>query len=44
VREEIVRIKTSIPNDKLDEIQTIALHLEDQIAELERTYQKAATS
>jgi V/A-type H+-transporting ATPase subunit A len=44
VREEIVRIKTSIPNDKLDEIQTIALHLEDQIAELERTYRKAATA
>jgi V/A-type H+-transporting ATPase subunit A len=42
VREEILRIKTSVPNDKLDEIQAIALHLDEQMGELERTYRKSA--
>jgi V/A-type H+-transporting ATPase subunit A len=44
VREEIIRIKSSVPNDKLGMIQETAGHLEEQMNELERTYRKAAAS
>ncbi|MCR5290427.1 MAG: V-type ATP synthase subunit A [Treponema sp.] len=40
VKEEIVRIKSSVANDKLDEIKTVEGHLDEQIGELERTYTK----
>lgn len=43
VREEIVRIKTSIPNDKLEQINDVKSHLEQQLGDLERTYRKVAT-
>ncbi|MDR3312568.1 MAG: V-type ATP synthase subunit A [Spirochaetaceae bacterium] len=41
VREEIMRIKSAIPNDKLEEIQAVVMRLEEQMGELERTYKKA---
>lgn len=40
VRNEIIRAKSEIPNDKLDELTTIQNHLDDQMAELERMYRK----
>ena len=40
VREEIVRIKSTIPNDKLEMIKDIEGHLETQMSELERTYKR----
>jgi V/A-type H+-transporting ATPase subunit A len=40
VRNEIIRAKSEIPNDKLDELVTIQNHLDDQMAELERMYRK----
>ena len=40
VRDEIVRAKQEIPNDKLDELKTIENHLEDQMGELERIYRR----
>lgn len=43
VREEIIRIKTSIPNDKLNEIKTIEIHLDEQMGTLERVYRKVDT-
>ena len=42
VQSEIVRIKSVVPNDKLDDLTVIANHLEDQMAELERMYRKDA--
>ena len=36
VQSEIVRIKSVVPNDKLDDLTVIANHLEDQMAELVR--------
>ena len=42
VREEIIRIKTSVPNDKLEMINDVKSHLEQQLGELERTYHKVA--
>ena len=42
VREEIIRIKTSVPNDKLEMINEVKSHLEQQLGELERTYHKVA--
>ena len=44
VREEIVRIKTSVPNDKLEQIQTTAARLDEQMSEIEKLYHKAATA
>lgn len=41
-REEIVRIKTSITNDKLDEIKAIELKMNDELAAIERVYKKVA--
>jgi V/A-type H+-transporting ATPase subunit A len=40
VREEIVRIKNTVPNDKLELIQDVARHLEEQMSELESTYRR----
>ena len=44
VREEIVRIKTSVPNDKLEQIQATAARLDEQMSEIEKLYHKAATA
>ncbi len=41
VKDEIVRVKSSIPNDKLEQIQEVERHLEEQMSVLERTYKKA---
>ncbi len=43
VREEIVRIKTSIPNDKLDDIKSIEKKLDDEMSAIERIYKKVDT-
>ena len=43
VREEIVRIKTSIPNDQLDQIRVIEQHMDEQLASMERLYRKVET-
>ncbi len=40
VRGEIVRAKSVVANDKLDELTTIQNHLEDQMGALERMYRK----
>ncbi|WP_407397502.1 V-type ATP synthase subunit A [Treponema sp.] len=40
VRNEIVRAKSTVPNDKLDMLKTIGSHLDDQMAELKRMYRK----
>ncbi|MBR1911304.1 MAG: V-type ATP synthase subunit A, partial [Treponema sp.] len=42
VQSEIVRVKSVVPNDKLDDLTVIANHLEDQMSELERMYRKDA--
>ncbi|MGP1459386.1 MAG: V-type ATP synthase subunit A [Treponema sp.] len=42
VREDIVRIKLSVPNDELEMINEVSLHLERQFSELESIYGKAA--
>ena len=42
VRNEIVRAKSNVPNDKLDQLKTIRLHLDDQVAELSRMYRREA--
>ena len=41
VREEIVRIKSTVPNEKLGEIQDVETHLEEQFGNLERMYRRA---
>src|SRR5574344_2112322 len=40
VREEIVRAKQTVPNDKLDMIKDVQSHLEQQMGDLERMYRK----
>ena len=40
VREEIIRIKTSIPNNELDKVNQIKSHLEEQFSSLEKLYNK----
>ncbi|MCR4713727.1 MAG: V-type ATP synthase subunit A [Treponemataceae bacterium] len=40
VREEIIRIKTSVPNDKLEMIRTVENHFDEQFSELEKLYRK----
>ena len=40
VREEIIRIKTTIPNDALDKINQVKMHLEEQFDTLEKLYNK----
>ena len=42
VREEIVRIKSTVPNDKLEMVNEIEGHLDAQMGELERMYRKVA--
>ena len=39
-REEIVRIKSVVANDKLDQVKEIESRMENEISELERTYRK----
>ena len=41
VKEEIVRIKTSVANDNLNEISTVESHLEEQLSSLEKIYRRA---
>ncbi len=41
VKEEIVRIKSLITNDKVADIKIVEGHLDEQMGELERTYRKA---
>ena len=41
VKEEIVRIKTSVANDKINEISTVESHLEEQLSSLEKIYRRA---
>ena len=43
IREEIVRIKTSIPNDKTDDIRDIEKRMDDEFASIERVYRKVET-
>lgn len=40
VRNEIVRAKSTIPNDKLDMLKTIRSHLDDQMTELKCMYRR----
>ena len=40
VREEIIRIKTSVPNDKLEKIAVVSQHLAEQFDGLEKLYRK----
>lgn len=40
VREEIIRIKTSVPNDQLDMIRAVEQHADEQFSELEKVYRK----
>jgi V/A-type H+-transporting ATPase subunit A len=42
-REEIIRIKTSVPNDNVGLIKEIESHLESEFSSLERLYRKAET-
>ena len=42
VREEIVRIKSTVPNDKLEMVKDIEGHLDAQMGELERMYKRGA--
>ena len=42
-REELVRIKTSIANDKIEEIAAIAKRMDDEFASVERLYRKVET-
>lgn len=42
VRNEIVRAKSVVPNDKLEQLSSIQNHLEQQTGELERIYRKDA--
>lgn len=40
VKDEIVRLKSSVPNDKLEEIHEVEKRLEDQMNEVERLYRR----
>ncbi|MBE6344068.1 MAG: V-type ATP synthase subunit A [Spirochaetaceae bacterium] len=40
IREELIRIKNTVPNDKLEMIQAIESHLEEQLGTVERLYRK----
>ncbi len=41
VRDEIVRLKSSVPNDKLEQLHEVEGRLEEQLGNLERMYRKA---
>ena len=43
LKEEIVRIKTSVPNDKLEMIKEVENHFESEFGNLERLYRKVET-
>lgn len=43
VREEIVRLKSTVPNDKLEQIADTETHLDEQFGNLERAYRKVGT-
>ena len=40
IKEEIVRLKTTVPNDKLEMIKDAESRFEEQMGELERMYAK----
>ena len=40
VREDIVRIKTTVPNDQLEKIAAVSQHLNEQFDGLEKLYRK----
>lgn len=40
VKDEIVRLKSSVPNDKLEMIHEVQLHLDEQMGNLERSYRR----
>lgn len=40
VKDEIVRLKSSVPNDKLEMIHKVQLHLDEQMGNLERSYRR----
>ena len=42
-KEEIIRIKTSVPNDKLEMIKEVENHFESEFGNLERLYRKVET-
>lgn len=41
IREDIIRIKTSVPNDALDEITKVRMKMDDQFSTIEHIYRKA---
>ena len=41
VANEIVRIKMDIPNDEIEKINDVQVHLDEQFRELESVYSKA---
>jgi len=44
IREELVRIKTSIANDNINAITAVAKRMDDEFASLERVYRKVETA
>lgn len=42
-KEEIIRLKTSVPNDKLEMIKEVENHFESEFGNLERLYRKVET-
>ena len=42
VRNEIIRAKSVVPNDNMEDLTAIQNHLEQQMGELERVYRKDA--
>ncbi len=42
-KEEIIRLKTSVPNDKLEMIKEVENHFENEFGNLERLYRKVET-
>lgn len=40
IKDEIVRLKSSVPNDKLERMQEVEARLEEQMGNLERTYKR----
>ncbi len=39
-REQIIRIKTSVPNDQLEQIKTIEIKMDEELSAIERVYRK----
>ncbi len=39
-REQIIRIKTTVPNDKLEQIKAIELKMDEELSAIERVYRK----